>query len=131
MAEHRPTRRSFLRTLTLSVVGVVAFWRYLTPVRTSGTSAIEVPLEDVPADGALVLPEAGLAVTRSAAGEVGVLSLTCTHLGCRVSATEDGFVCPCHGSRFDRRGAVLQGPAQEPLERVPFARSGATIRLQV
>lgn len=131
MAEHRRSRRSFLRTLTLSVAGAVAFWRYLTPARNPAARAVEVRVDDVPRGGALVLPEPGLAVTRDASGEIGVLSLTCTHLGCRVSASEDGFVCPCHGSRFDRRGAVLQGPAPEPLERVPFARSGGLLRLQV
>jgi cytochrome b6-f complex iron-sulfur subunit len=131
MAEHRRSRRAFLRTLSLSAVGVVAFWRYLTPARDTAARAVEVRVDDVPRGGALVLPGPGLAVTRSEAGEIGVLSLTCTHLGCRVSATEDGFTCPCHGSHFDRRGAVLQGPALEPLERIPFAQAGGLLRLQV
>ncbi len=43
------------------------------------------------------------------------LSTTCTHLGCQVLQTGDGFKCPCHGSRFDRQGAVLNGPATRPL----------------
>jgi Rieske Fe-S protein len=110
-------------------VGAVAFWRYLTPARTLESRPLEVALEDVPPGGALVLPGPGVAVTRTAAGDVDALSLTCTHLGCRVGATEGGFTCPCHGSRFDRHGAVLQGPAQAPLERVPYARSGDRIRL--
>lgn len=46
------------------------------------------------------------------------LSTTCTHLGCQVQPTGDGFKCPCHGSRFDRQGAVLNGPAARPLRRL-------------
>ncbi|MEZ5205428.1 MAG: FAD-dependent oxidoreductase [Acidimicrobiales bacterium] len=42
---------------------------------------------------------------------------TCTHLGCRLvsNAAEASWDCPCHGSRFDTDGAVLEGPAVEPL----------------
>jgi cytochrome b6-f complex iron-sulfur subunit len=43
------------------------------------------------------------------------LSATCTHLGCTVKALDDGFDCPCHGSRFDAQGQVESGPAPEPL----------------
>ena len=42
-------------------------------------------------------------------------STLCPHLGCRVQPADDGFECPCHGSRFDRQGAVLNGPAARPL----------------
>jgi Rieske Fe-S protein len=46
------------------------------------------------------------------------LDLTCTHLGCTVTVTPTELVCPCHGSRFDRQGTVLQGPAERPLRRL-------------
>jgi cytochrome b6-f complex iron-sulfur subunit len=39
----------------------------------------------------------------------------CTHLGCVVAATPEGFECPCHGSRFGKTGKVVQGPAPSPL----------------
>jgi Rieske Fe-S protein len=41
----------------------------------------------------------------------------CTHLGCTVrSNPEDGgYVCRCHGSRFDASGGVIHGPAVLPL----------------
>lgn len=42
-------------------------------------------------------------------------SAVCSHLGCIVSATLEGFACPCHGSRFARDGKVTQGPAPSPL----------------
>ena len=42
----------------------------------------------------------------------------CTHLGCAVPfvASEDRFHCPCHGSEYDKRTAVvLKTPAPKPL----------------
>jgi len=54
------------------------------------------------------------------------LDLTCTHLGCRVAKDAIGLACPCHGSRFDRDGRPVAGPARAPLARVALARRGAT-----
>jgi Rieske Fe-S protein len=52
-------------------------------------------------------------------GAAHAVSPTCTHLGCLVSfnGVEKAWECPCHGSRFDLDGAVLQGPATRPLRR--------------
>jgi len=131
MAEPARSRRSFLRTLTLALVGGAGLWRFLTPARVPDARRVEVALADVPEGGALVLPETGVAVTRGADGEPEVLSLACTHLGCRVVANEDGFACPCHGSRFDRHGRVRTGPAKRPLARLAFARRDGTLRIEV
>lgn len=46
-------------------------------------------------------------------------SLVCTHLGCIVSASTKGFTCPCHGSRFDKLGNVVSGPAPKALVSLP------------
>jgi len=43
------------------------------------------------------------------------ISSVCTHLGCNVKRVASGFECPCHGSRFDANGRVVQGPAPAPL----------------
>jgi len=47
------------------------------------------------------------------------LSLVCTHEGCTTaySGANSKFVCPCHGSEFSDAGAVLKGPAADPLAR--------------
>lgn len=41
------------------------------------------------------------------------LNAVCTHLGCVVpwNASEDKFICPCHGSQYDATGKVVRGPA--------------------
>lgn len=43
------------------------------------------------------------------------ISGVCQHLGCVVSRTKEGFQCPCHGSRYDKRGEVIGGPAPRGL----------------
>jgi glycine/D-amino acid oxidase-like deaminating enzyme/nitrite reductase/ring-hydroxylating ferredoxin subunit len=52
-------------------------------------------------------------------GTLHVVSLRCTHLGCllRFNGAERSWDCPCHGSRFDVDGSVLEGPAVRPLPR--------------
>ena len=58
------------------------------------------------------------AVFRDERGLLHAVSPICTHLGCVVAfnRAEKTWDCPCHGSRFDRDGAVLNGPAVTDLE---------------
>ncbi|MFD7701122.1 FAD-dependent oxidoreductase [Streptomyces caelestis] len=73
-----------------------------------------------PGEGAVVRTEDGrLAVYRDEDGVLHAVSARCTHLGCLVdfNAAERAWECPCHGSRFDTDGKVVQGPATRPLER--------------
>lgn len=51
-----------------------------------------------------------------------------THAGCRVEYANGGLFCPCHGSLFDSHtGAVLQGPATQPLAVKKVVERGGTI----
>ena len=51
-----------------------------------------------------------VAIYKESSG-VYAISTICTHLGCIVKATDTGFDCPCHGSKFAKDGSVLKGPA--------------------
>jgi glycine/D-amino acid oxidase-like deaminating enzyme/nitrite reductase/ring-hydroxylating ferredoxin subunit len=59
------------------------------------------------------------AVYRDDSGGLHTLSARCTHLGCIVkfNRPERTWDCPCHGSRFDATGEVIEGPATGPLQR--------------
>jgi cytochrome b6-f complex iron-sulfur subunit len=41
------------------------------------------------------------------------INAVCTHLGCVVpwNASENKFMCPCHGSQYNAEGKVVRGPA--------------------
>jgi glycine/D-amino acid oxidase-like deaminating enzyme/nitrite reductase/ring-hydroxylating ferredoxin subunit len=74
-----------------------------------------------------------VAVYRDDAGRLHECSATCPHLGCVVhwNAGEKTWDCPCHGSRFDAYGHVINGPANVDLTPVggrgvaPAGRRGA------
>jgi glycine/D-amino acid oxidase-like deaminating enzyme/nitrite reductase/ring-hydroxylating ferredoxin subunit len=59
-----------------------------------------------------------VAVARNATGDLRAVSALCTHMGCVVkwNNAEMSWDCPCHGSRFDTDGKVIQGPATKDLE---------------
>ncbi|WP_372343509.1 FAD-dependent oxidoreductase [Streptomyces sp. KL116D] len=72
-----------------------------------------------PDSGAVLRTPGGrTAVYRDPDGKLHAVSARCTHLGCLVAfnAAERAWECPCHGSRFDTDGHVVQGPATRPLK---------------
>ncbi len=75
--------------------------------------------ETLPAGEGMILRRGlkKLAVYRDPAGALHELSATCPHLGGVVSwnRAEKTWDCPCHGSRFDCYGKVLNGPAASNL----------------
>ncbi|MDZ4662228.1 MAG: FAD-dependent oxidoreductase [Pseudomonadota bacterium] len=79
-------------------------------------------LEDIsPGEGAVF--RNGLkqvAAYKSKEGILDLRSAVCPHLGCVVSwnSVEKSWDCPCHGSRFNCHGKVLEGPAVTDLKKV-------------
>ncbi|MEA2498210.1 MAG: hypothetical protein QOH26_615 [Actinomycetota bacterium] len=69
-------------------------------------------------EGAIVVANGRRAAAfRDGSGTLRTYSHVCTHLGCYVrwNPAEKSFDCPCHGSRFDHEGRVIQGPAVRDL----------------
>ena len=74
------------------------------------------PLADV--GGAVVVEStAGVfLLARMSASAFSAVEAVCTHEGCTINgAAADIYVCPCHGSRYNRSGQVVNGPAKASL----------------
>jgi Rieske Fe-S protein len=96
---------------------------------TAEPAASFASTSDVPVGGGAVFLDEGLVVTQPSDGEFLGFSITCPHQGCPVDrVTEEGIVCPCHGSVFDlASGAPTAGPAQSPLGAVQLRIQGTDI----
>jgi Rieske Fe-S protein len=115
----------------IGIAGLVRFFSYEPdPGRPT-----EFDLGDASAfpDGSRTLRPDIPAAIYNRGGEFSACSLICTHLGCTIEADgEDAFLCPCHGSRYDRDGKVLAGPAQSPLPKLRVERlPDNTLRLHM
>jgi glycine/D-amino acid oxidase-like deaminating enzyme len=75
--------------------------------------------DEIPNDSGAVMRRGlhRIAVYRDESGKVHERSAACPHLGCPVhwNGAEKTWDCACHGSRFDRHGHVINGPANRDL----------------
>lgn len=82
-------------------------------------------VDDIPAGSGAVIRRGlhKIATYKDADGTVTERSAVCTHLYCIVDWNdgEKTWDCPCHGSRFDRYGRFVNGPAITDLEPAPSA----------
>lgn len=76
--------------------------------------------EDLQADEGSIVRHMGqkAAAYKDKEGKLYIVDATCTHMGCEVNWNEGErtWDCPCHGSRFDHKGEVIEGPATTPLK---------------
>lgn len=76
-------------------------------------------IEQIPrGQGAVVLLRGEkVGVYKDEDGKIYPVTIRCPHLGCQLSWNPDekSWDCPCHGSRFDRYGNLISGPAQEGI----------------
>lgn len=108
----RPPRRSIGRLIGHNAAGARDMVRDRLRRRTRSVDEL------APGAGAVVAGSGGpVAAFRDDDGSLHAVSATCTHMGCivRWNGAERSWDCPCHGSRFDTRGRVLQAPASPPL----------------
>ena len=155
----RQTRRQFCtRTCSAAAVVALggAFGAVLqscgggSPTSPGGSSAAALPTINGTVVGASIvitidasspLAAAGsLAFVQSSAGSVLVartsqdtfsaLASGCTHASCAITGySGQTFVCPCHGSRFDSSGRVVNGPAGTALRQYATQFTGGVLTI--
>lgn len=127
------------RSLGTAPDGVLFRTRWRTGSRVVHEDGTPVRVADLNVDSAItVFPEGAVGDAQSqtmlirlphdlAASTDGYIaySKVCTHAGCPVAlyrAQDRELICPCHQSAFDvlREGAVLSGPADHALPRLPI-----------
>ena len=99
-----------------------------TSAKPAGT--VLAALNSVPTGGSLVVngPNGPVALARPSANQVVAHTAICTHMGCTVGAAGGTLKCPCHGSQYNAfTGAVLQGPAPDPLRAIAVQIDGGQI----
>jgi Rieske Fe-S protein len=116
----RPTgRRSALKTLLVLATPLVTACDEAI-ARLTGKRLVEVARADNVRVGSAYRTTRGdepLILTNEA-GRIRTFAAVCTHEGCPLgwNAQQHLIRCPCHGSAFDVRGRVVEGPAQKPLK---------------
>lgn len=108
-----------LGSLSIAAAGTVAFaYQYLEPnVLYEPSPIVNVGKPERYATDSVTLDVyAGIYIIRSQEGFFS-LSAVCTHLGCLTTWQPEinRITCPCHGSKFNRDGEVIDGPAPKPL----------------
>lgn len=118
------SRREFfakvgMGSLVVAAVGAGLFsYEYFSPnVLFEASPIIKAGKPDQFPQGTVTLdPQSGIYLVSGPKGFY-ALGAICTHLGCLTAWKPelDLIACPCHGSRFNRDGVKVAGPAPEPL----------------
>ena len=108
----------------------------VSPGRYTGSGVeVDVAGSALAGIGGAVLVESIAGVfllARTAETTFSAIDAVCSHQSCTVNGADGSvYVCGCHGSRYDRNGRVLGGPATAALRqfRTTFASSVVTIVL--
>jgi cytochrome b6-f complex iron-sulfur subunit len=134
------TRREFLQSTfvsvgTISLAGALASYMEScarsspTGPDNSGQQPASITLDlSQPANQALLnvggtlalaanaVDSLGILLVRASSAEASAFSRKCTHQGCTIGAFNNGTsTCPCHGSKFNTSGGVVNGPATVSL----------------
>ena len=110
-----------------STLGVLAGQFSGSTVKVTATGSA---LADV---GGAVLVEsvAGVfLISRTSASTFTAIDAVCTHEGCTITSADGAtYVCPCHGSRYNRTGQVLAGPAKASLRQYATTFTGDVVTI--
>lgn len=77
------------------------------------------------------LSKSGVIVARISSTAFAAVGLACTHEGTSVTyqSAQQNFYCPNHGSKFDKTGSVLNGPASKALAKYNTELTGNNLRV--
>lgn len=111
--------RMGMGSLVVAAVGTGLFsYEFFSPnVLFEASPIIKAGKPDQFAAGTVTLdPQSGIYLVNGPKGFY-ALGAICTHLGCLTAWKPelDLIACPCHGSRFNRDGIKVAGPAPQPL----------------
>ena len=121
--EPRISRRGFVKIATKSLLaisgllglgGLLKFLSFQPDPAPPSTFNLG-PASDYPIGSRTLLEEARAVLLSTSNGFI-ALSLVCPHLGCTLEPGQDGYACPCHGSRFNLVGGLQNGPANQPMK---------------
>ena len=67
--------------------------------------------------GIISIADKSYGVYKKSEDEIYIVSSKCPHLGCQLTwnPNDKTWDCPCHGSRFDYQGKLIDGPAQTSI----------------
>jgi cytochrome b6-f complex iron-sulfur subunit len=123
------SRREFLNYAWLASIGIllvetaVVSYKFALPILAPGEFGGPIPVGSVDSLPGLGAPPEPFNKAKFwwVVTDAGALALykVCTHLGCIYAwrQSEFKFICPCHGSQFQRDGVYIQGPAGRSLDR--------------
>jgi cytochrome b6-f complex iron-sulfur subunit len=112
---------------TASMLGVVT-GRFTGPgvqVAVAGSALADL------GGAALVESSAGVfLLARTSANGFTAVDAICSHESCTITGTDgNAYVCPCHGSRYNRSGQVMAGPAKASLRQFATSFTDGTVTI--
>jgi nitrite reductase/ring-hydroxylating ferredoxin subunit len=72
-----------------------------------------------------------LVIYRSAEGEFTALLLRCSHQYNELNVNGELLTCPAHGSEFDSKGNVVNGPADAKLRSFPITKDNGNLYIHL
>ena len=115
------TRRDFIKRFSIwaaasaGILASLSLLRQFVPRLTRHQKRFKIGRKNnFPINTFTYLADHQLFVYRDHQG-IRAVSAVCTHLGCIIESSDDGFQCPCHGSCYNEEGKVLSGAATKDL----------------
>jgi Rieske Fe-S protein len=128
--EEKISRRNFFKYLTYLVLipfGIFSFSALSNKFSNKKNGIKKLSINDLSSgfnfiEGLIIVNEKNIKI----------FSSKCSHLGCKINSQKNGLlVCPCHGSKFDKEGNPVEGPAPNPLKEIRFEKNANSNELIV